>query len=331
VSLISHLHDKPTVHMAGTLAASMNDDRWKDVLKIVCEDIRKPLRPDEYAILFVDGYGAHLKNMTSTLIDLFKQKILLFVYGPNLTRYLAPPDSPHWHGVYKTELRKMLWETRGSGSRREFLQVAARPLAHLTPANAKKAFDAVGISHDLGVLRTARDKLAKELQKKIQATEAVADYVAENPRACSVLPVKTMLVRTTNRVERRQAKEERHRKSDVPHLGLLNGQESIASLKRRLAEAPAPDRKIAAIAERASAPPSVGAKIVHAKAKSGSLAKVKGSAHKHVDRARKKARAVRRSARGAGGSSHRVHVRTRRPGTAAPELNPLSRSTFLFY
>lgn len=317
------------MHMAGTLAASIDDVRWKQVVEAVSDDIRASLHPDEWAVLFVDGYGAHLKNSESMLVDLYERKILYFVYEPNLTQYLAPPDTHYWHGAYKSKLRRELWDHGGASTRSDFLKIAASATDLLTPRNAAKAFAYVGLSPDPRVRAAAADRLRQELTTKVQATRAVSLFVAAHPAATKLLRMDRIEVFAEKRERHRQKEKARAHISGLPRSGVINDMRNMPMIKRRLADLERP-AKIAAVPAPDPAPEPISRPKAAASPKSKRSLKLKVRVGKYAAGLRKRSGAVSMRLHRPLSRIGRRKIKKTHRSSGAPDLNPMSRAAYVW-
>jgi len=309
----------------------MDDQRWKLVISYVIHEIRASVKESEWAVLFVDGYGAHLKNSEALLVELYQHRILLYVYAPNLTAYVAPPDTKHWHGLFKKSLRDHLWSHGGSSSRSDFLSTAAHGLRPLTPDKAKAAFDYVGISPDPRVRMAAKQRLLSELAPKVTATQQIFRVVEQHPRAAKLLRVRNMVVLSERREQKREQKRSRTLSSGLPRIGAVNDKKVIPLLKRQLSSEASPSKRPAG---EDPAPPASGpdpAPTPKPPPSHPKPSRLKGVA-KHVGKSVGPMHKRLRRLIAAGGSSvHRRRPRHRRAMALQPlppSVNPYSRDAW---
>ena len=174
-----------TLHLAsGTKAsASISGKLFSGpFLDQLIPDIRAGLAPDEWAVHFIDGYPAHLSSLVELGPQLLKHKILLYVYPPNLTKYVAPPDANSWHGLFKQNSRKNDFNSGGTSNRGPLVAFHAKAARKVfNRKNSQLCFQEVGLVIDKAVRHKVRDMLEAKLFIPVKGSQHLYALLQEKP------------------------------------------------------------------------------------------------------------------------------------------------------
>lgn len=190
--------DAHTLHVVSGKehSSSINSNLFAhDFLDQLIPDIRRGLTSDQWAVHFIDGYGAHLSDMLQWAPRLLKEKILVVVYPPNLTQHVAPPDASSWHGRFKQSARRIDLESHGTSSRHGLLKMYAKAARKIFgPEHSQLAFQEVGLFLD----KKERDKFRNKLLAGVASTVKGSQYLY---RVMEAAPGLTPVLATGNLVE----------------------------------------------------------------------------------------------------------------------------------
>lgn len=332
-----------TVHIAGGKSASMNADRWANYVRtVLAPQIKKTRKVGEWAVLLVDGLKAHVLGQEELLLEMLKDQIIIFVYEPNLTALLAPPDDSKWHGVFKTLWRRLLWDKDGVDGRVDFLAKAGSVMEAFTRVRARQAFEHCGLVPDSAARNAARDRVCADLGKKVKADQVLFRVVEAHPELAKYVKNQLLELRTQRReAKRAEQKEKEAARKAPPRSGFVNSPAASPLLRISL------NQRNAAVEKKAEAGKMKRAADDEAHLKSRKrvvLSPKIGTLPSKVDAPLKSKGVVHGAGRGGRGSGsvlpQKKHVGKKqqkrpkppnppRPRPASPE-NPYSRDAFVY-